>query len=142
MRNFAVQLMPLNYRMRIYIILFFLVPLLFSCKSDTPPGILDQEQMAAVLVAVHLVNGTMASVPQHPDSLYKYGTGKYQLVFKQHHTDSAQFRKSFRYYTSKPDKLDAVYDDVIKLLKAKADSITKSNTPNNTTKFKHAIPAK
>ncbi|WP_158828551.1 DUF4296 domain-containing protein [Mucilaginibacter lacusdianchii] len=123
--------------MRIYIILFFLVPILFSCKSSTPPEILDKDQMADVLVDVHLVNGTLATVPQLPDSLYKYGINKYQVVFKNHHTDSTQFRKSFKYYVSKPDQLDAVYEQVVEKLKKKTESFTKKSTSP-----KNAVPAK
>jgi hypothetical protein len=123
--------------MRKYIMLFFLVPLLFSCKSSTPPGILDQEQMAAVLVDVHIVNGTLAGMAQHPDTLYKNGIDKYQMVFKQHHTDSTQFKNSFKYYTSKPDKLSAVYDEVINRLKEKTDSLT-----NKPAKPKNAVSRK
>ncbi|MBS7562969.1 DUF4296 domain-containing protein [Mucilaginibacter sp. Bleaf8] len=125
--------------MRIYIILFFLAPvILLSCKgNETPPGILDKEQMAALLVDVHTIDGALATVPQFPDTLYKYGMGKYLNVFKQHHTDSAQFKKSFKYYVNKPDQLDAVYDDVINRLNQKTDSVNKvvSKVPN-------AVPAK
>lgn len=125
--------------MRIYIILFFLAPVIFiSCKGkDTPPGILDKEAMAALLVDVHLVDGSLSSVPQFPDTLYKYGMGKYLSVFKLHHTDSTQFKKSFKYYVNKPDQLEAVYDDVINRLKQKTDSLNKS-----VSKPTDAVPAK
>lgn len=112
--------------MRIYIILFFL-PVLFllSCKDKKDPGILSHEDMQALLVDVHIVDGTLFEVPAFPDSLYKYSSGKYQRVFEKHHTDSTQFKKSFIYYTNRPDELFDIYEKVVPAIKVKADSAAK-----------------
>lgn len=93
--------------------------------------------MTAVLTDIHLIDGQMLVKPQAPDTLYKYGMGQYLQAFKQHQTDSAQFRKSFVYYTRKPDALSEIYENVIKNIQAKNDSLTKS-----TTKQKNALPRK
>ncbi|WP_164849877.1 DUF4296 domain-containing protein [Mucilaginibacter limnophilus] len=109
-----------------YIGLFFSALLILcSCNDDRPKGILDEKQMANVLADVHITNGTMLAVSGAPDTLYKYGTGRYQNVFKNHHTDSAQFTKSLKYYASKPEELLAVYDEVLKKLQTKSDSLNK-----------------
>ena len=95
-----------------YIILFFLVlTFLCSCSSgDTPPdGILNKEEMINVLTDIHLVDGGMVMYIQTPDTLYKYGTVRYADVFKKDHTDTAQFRKSFKYYTLKPSMFSDMY---------------------------------
>jgi hypothetical protein len=116
----------LNYRMRIYKILFFLIPIfLLSCGTKIPAGILDHEQMTGLLVDIHIVDGSLFEVAQDPDSLFKYGINKYQYVFKQHKTDSTQFKKSFKYYTNKPDQLFEIYEEVTKVIKAKSDSSLK-----------------
>lgn len=112
--------------MRKYIILFFSALAVFcSCGDNKPDGILDEKQMADVLVDVHNVNGTMFMVPSIPDSLYKYGLGKYLLVFKKHGTDSAQFTRSYKYYTRDVEKLVAIYDEVNKGLQKRSDSLNK-----------------
>ncbi|QJD97756.1 DUF4296 domain-containing protein [Mucilaginibacter robiniae] len=123
--------------MRIYKILFFLVLVFFSCSSKTPPGILTPEQMTDVLIEVHLIDGQMLVKPQAPDTLYKYGMGQYIMAFKQHHTDSAQFRRSFIYYSRKPDQLSDIYEKVIKNIQSKNDSLTKSIS-----KQQNALPRK
>jgi hypothetical protein len=112
--------------MRNYKILFFL-PLLFwlSCKDKEAAGVLSHEDMQAVLVDVHIVDGTLFEVPGFPDSLYKYSSGKYEQVFKKHHTDSVQFKKSFIYYTNRPDELFKIYEKVVPAIKIKADSAAK-----------------
>jgi len=112
--------------MRNYKILFFL-PLLFllSCKDKTAEGILNSEQMQALLVDVHIVDGALYEVSGEPDSLFKYGSGKYELIFKKHHTDSTQFKKSYLYYTNRPDELYKIYEKVVPAIKFKADSATK-----------------
>lgn len=115
--------------MRIYKILFFL-PLLFllSCGENKPSGILNHQQMQEVLVDVHIVDGSLFELASIPDTLYKYGEVKYEQVFKQHHTDSTQFKKSFLYYTNKPDELYDIYEKVTAALKVKVDSATKVKT--------------
>jgi hypothetical protein len=109
--------------MRNYKILFFL-PLLFllSCKDKPAEGILNSEQMQALLIDVHIVDGALYEVSSEPDSLFKYGSGKYEQVFKKHHTDSTQFKKSFYYYTNRPDELYKIYEKIVPAIKFKADS--------------------
>lgn len=121
--------------MRKYIILFFLgMLLLLSCKK-APEGIIKPDVMANLLTEVHLADGSMLNIPQVPDSIYKYGMGKYLEIFKKYHTDSAQFRKSFKYYTIHPDEMVAIYDVVLKKLTAKSDSVTALIAKNNTSQF-------
>jgi hypothetical protein len=81
--------------------------------------------MISLLTEVHIVDGSMYSLSQNPDSLYKYGLNRYLSVFKKYHTDSAQFKKSLKYYTTQPDELEAMYDQVLANLKQKTDSLNK-----------------
>jgi hypothetical protein len=110
-----------------YYRLFFSVLLfLVACsRVKTPAGIIQEEKMAALLIEVHIIDGSMYSVQQMPDSLYKYGMGKYLAIFKRFDTDSVQFRKSFKYYSSHPDRLEIIYNKVSADLKLKTDSLNK-----------------
>ncbi len=121
--------------MRIYIGLFFSALLfLAACSGDSPPsGILERQRMINLLVEVHLADGSLYNQQQLPDSLYKYGAARYLSIFKKLHTDSIQFRKSFKYYTTRPEQLQAMYDEVSQSLKKKNDSINK---------IKDVLPAK
>jgi hypothetical protein len=124
--------------MRKYIILFFSVSvILFSCKKNKlPAGILDQDRMTNLLVQIHLTDGRLYAVPQNPDSLYKYGMGRYMNVFKVYGTDSAQFRKSYQYYARQSSTMVDIYDKVLKDLDQKKDSVNKAQYN------RHGIPAK
>ena len=110
-----------------YITLFFSAALfLCACNGKSIPGdVLQPDAMASVLTEMHIIDGTMYNVMQAPDSLYKYGAGKYIAMFKRLHTDTAMFNKSMRYYSNQPDKLIAVYDKVDQKIKDKIDSINK-----------------
>lgn len=128
--------------MRKYIILFFSGLLLLAACKKTPAGIIKPDEMASLLTDIHLADGSMINIPQIPDSIYKYGMGKYLQIFKKHHVDSAQFRQSFKYYTLYPDKLVSIYDEVLKQLTAKSDSINSLIAKNNTANIgKGARPA-
>lgn len=122
-----------------YIILFFSVTfLLYACTGNKNNGeIIKHDQMVSLLTEVHIIDGGIYSIGQNPDSLYKYGTGRYLALFKRHHTDTAQFSKSLKYYTTQPVELQAIYEQVLKNLAKKADSLTKIQQ-----KQYHALPPK
>jgi hypothetical protein len=115
--------------MRKYNSLFFSVLLfLIACAGNSiPPGIIKQEQMGNLLTEIHIIDGGVYNVMQDPDTVYKYSIGKYLAIFKKFNTDSAQFKKSFRYYSLHPEILSAIYDKVTINLKQKTDSLTKIN---------------
>ncbi|MDB5156644.1 MAG: hypothetical protein JWR50_1351 [Mucilaginibacter sp.] len=110
--------------MRKHIILFFSALLFLSAceQSDDSRGVIQQDKMVRLLTDVHIVDGTLASQP-NMDSLYTQGMGKYMYLFEQYHTDSAQFRKSVKYYAAHPDVLLKMYDAITKRIQAKIDSL-------------------
>lgn len=110
-----------------YIALFFLVSsFLFSCKGDKKgTGIIDHDRMTSLLTEVHLIDGRMYTMMQSQDSLNKYGTSKYDALFKRYHTDSVQFKKSLKYYALQPGELQKIYDQILENLKHKTDSLNK-----------------
>jgi len=127
--------------MRKHIILFFSALLLFTaCKWDsTPKGILKPDKMINLLTAVHIVDGSIYNIDPAQDSLYKFGTGRYQALFKRFHTDSGQFKKSLKYYAGQPEQLETMYTEILKKLTFKQDSLNKVLTKRNS---KNALPKK
>ncbi|RYZ94839.1 MAG: DUF4296 domain-containing protein [Sphingobacteriaceae bacterium] len=111
--------------MRKYISLFFSAIVVLCACNDTPGGVIEKEKMVDVLMDVHIIDGTMFNVSSMPDSAYKYGTGRYINVFKNHDTDSAQFNRSLKYYTSKPEVLKTMYDTITARLQIRVDSVNK-----------------
>jgi len=113
--------------MQKYNILFFSL-LLFCCACNSnriPDNIIQPDRMTNLLTEIHIADGSMYNTMQIPDSLYKYGTAKYLLVFRTFHTDSLQFKKSMKYYSRKPDLLAKMYEQVATNLKQKSDSLNK-----------------
>ncbi|MFC0513846.1 DUF4296 domain-containing protein [Mucilaginibacter angelicae] len=113
-----------------YITLFFSAALfLCACNGKSIPGdVLKPEAMAGILTEMHIIDGSLYNVMQAPDSLYKYGAGKYIAMFKRLHTDTAHFNRSMRFYATQPDKLLAIYDQVDIKIKSKTDSLAKVQT--------------
>jgi|SRR5579872_1646535 len=115
--------------MQKYKSLFFsLLLFLYACSGNNPPkGIIDEVTMAGLLTEIHIADGSMFNTVQIPDSLYKYGTGRYLVVFKNFHTDSTQFRKSLKYYANRPEELENIYLHVKANINQKTDSLNKLN---------------
>lgn len=135
--------------MRKHNILFFLALLfLGACiGSNVPDGVLGEDEMTNLMVDVHLVDGSMFDIDSHPDSLYKYGIKRYDKVFKQHHTDSIQFKKSVQYYSLHTEQLEEMYAEITEILQAKSDSINKIDSLNKIKKIptrpgRNAVPQK
>ena len=127
--------------MRKYITLFFSVTFfLYACKGDkTPAGIIKHNQMVSLLTDVHIIDGSLYSVQQTPDTLYKYGYDKYHALFKRYGVDTAQFRRSMKYYASQPTEMGAMYDEILANLKVKIDSVNKIQLKNTQPK-NNALP--
>ena len=107
---------------------FSVLILLAACSGNkTPDGIIAQDEMTNLLTDIHIVDGSMYNMMQGPDTLYKYSTDKYRYVFSKYHTDSVQFKKSFQYYSSHPEKLQVMYEQITINIKQKSDSVNKLN---------------
>jgi len=128
--------------MRKYITLFFSVlPFLLACNhGGVPNDVLPPDQMTSLLTDVHLVDGRLSSLQQLPDTLYKYGTARYLAVFSKHHTDSAEFRRSYLYYCANPDELIDINVKVLADLQIKTDSLNKLVAKQRTS-VRRATPA-
>ena len=119
--------------------LFFSVLLfLAACGDGKPKGIIEPKIMVKLLTELHIIDGSLYSTNQMPDSLYYYGTAKYKALFKRYDIDSSRFDKSFKYYSAHPQALKDIYDQVITNLQFKIDSINGVKKP----KIKNAAPRK
>ena len=99
---------------------------LIACHHDSKPdNLIEQDQFIPLLVDIHIADGYLSTKPQMPDSLSYYGNGLYDAVFKKHHVDSAQFKKSFQYYSLHLTEMSRIYKAVFEKLSAKNDSVTK-----------------
>nr|WP_294948875.1 DUF4296 domain-containing protein [uncultured Mucilaginibacter sp.] len=127
-----------------YIILFFsALVFLTACKGDdAPEGTIPEPQMVALLTDLHLMDGSLYSVPQTPDSLYKYGSARYKALFKHYKISDKQFKSSLKYYTTQPLVLMEMYDKVSANIKGKIDSLSKKSTPRSAPRYKNAVPVK
>jgi hypothetical protein len=109
--------------MRRHLILFFSALFLFiSCKdSGGAADVIEKDKMVKILCDLHIIDGTMTSYGAK-DSLYKYGTNRYSLLFKKYGVDSALFNKSLKYYTSDPDEIVKMYEQVENILTTKLEA--------------------
>jgi len=124
--------------MRKYFNLFILVLIFLSaCRGHRDSAdIISRNRMINLLTDVHVADGSLYQVMQNPDTLYKYGMAKYINLFKSYHTDTAGFRKSMEYYSRRPDELIVMYDQVLKNLRMKSDSLA------NEQEKVHVLPKK
>ena len=122
-----------KYNKLFFSVLIFLI----ACKGGKAPGdIINQERMTSLLTEIHIADGSMYNTIQTPDTLYKYGTAKYLALFKKYHTDSTEFKKSFKFYSARPDLLATMYEQITTNLKQKSDSINKINQQQMQKDFK------
>lgn len=116
--------------MRKHIFLFFLALIfLTACNNGTPKGIIERDRMVKLMIDVHIIDGTIYNLNEATsDTLYKYGSDKFNKLFKSYQTDSTQFKKSLEYYTQRPEIMSKMYVDIMATLQAKTDSLVKVRT--------------
>ena len=96
---------------------------LFACTQEqsVPEGILDRETFKKVLTEAQLiearVNQELVNVQRSQVPVEKY----YEEVFVQFQIDEEQFKRSFEYYSSRPEELRAIYEEVIAELSRRKD---------------------
>ncbi|RKR85537.1 uncharacterized protein DUF4296 [Mucilaginibacter gracilis] len=127
--------------MRFYLILFFCVGFLFTSCSDgkkIPSDVIPEHDMAELLTDIHIVDGSLYDLPQMPDTLSKHGMGLYLAVFKVHHVDTTLFKKSIKFYSTRPDLLGEIYTGITERLQKKIDSLQKHKPKMNQDSLKKA----
>lgn len=101
-----------------------------SCGSKTekiPSDILPQKKMIAILTDVQIAeaalqirNTTLA------DSIVNFELSQYKFIFKKNNVSPAEFKKSFYYYTDRPEIMVEMYKEVISALSKKQAEAVKS----------------
>lgn len=88
---------------------------LFSCsekkESKTPENILSEEKMSAILIDMNLLEASISlsfiQEGESADNVPQFD------VYKKHNITKKEFDESFKYYSSKPEKLDKIYERVL-----------------------------
>lgn len=99
--------------------------LILSCKNDSlntvskPKNLLSREQMAEIIVDMHIAEAGLNASNLSLDSLSGMSAGYDSLIFDKYQIKKEDFEKSYDYYLCIPNELDSVYLNVINLLNAK-----------------------
>lgn len=87
-----------------------------SCGRKVPEGVVQQQEMKALLLDMHLADGQLAAMLV--DSARMYRDAYYQAIFHRYAIDSATFERSINFYSSRPALLKTMYVDIEKQLEA------------------------
>lgn len=104
----------------------FLLVILFlaSCNNaDIPEDVLPPEKMGAVWYDVILADELteFASITDSAYRQFSKRTGLYDTVLQLHKISKEQYKRSERFYQSRPDLMREIFDD----LKSKTDTTVK-----------------
>lgn len=98
------------------IAIMFCAFLITSCKHKqvvVPPGVLDRQQMTAVLTDIQILEGVVqVRNLSYNDSTKLIAYGYYNAAFQKHHITAQTFRTSFNFYLDHPELLNEIYQDV------------------------------
>lgn len=90
---------------------------LTACKSDEkPPGVLNKEKFAEVLVEMYAGEAKFTSLPIISDSAIKLFQPFEELTLKKKGIPDSIMKITYRYYVNHPIELEAVYDIAIDTL--------------------------
>lgn len=101
-------------------------------EPKKPAILLNEEQMTAVLLDVHLVESlisTKRNIGQHEEQKEAY----FDLVFRKHGISKQLFDDNVLYYNRFPVMMERVYDSVTRRLERIQDSIPKPDNQDLST---------
>lgn len=105
---------------------FACIVTLFSCKPrevKIPEGILTKQKLIPVLVDIHLAQ-TVVGLNQLNDST-GFGLNEYlTAILKLHHVTKQSYENSLTFYTSHPEMLNEIYQEVINELSKKQSEVS------------------
>ena len=98
-------------------------------KAESDQGVvLDEKQMAEILADAHLTE-SINKIEGDRFQLQFDLDHAYDIVFEHHGTTFEEFDASLSYYQDHPEKLEAIYDEVIIILsEMQAQNATRKST--------------
>ncbi len=95
---------------------------ILGCKGEqTPDGILNIEQMAAILIGIHIAEGKIVEMQQRGDTaaiILKYFEDE---IYKKHDVDREVYEESFKYHLINVKTLDQIYAQVVDSLNVRKE---------------------
>lgn len=116
-------------RLRINGIFALLIFIAFACNPSKPEvtlpaNIVSKDTMVGILVDVHILEATIDLGIMKSEIDLKQ-TDKYYSIFKKHNITRKEYDKSLLFYTSHPELLNQIYDNVIAGLSRKQAELNK-----------------
>ena len=94
--------------------------LFFSCsnKETKKDDIISEKVLTLVLKKIHLAEATFElQKTKKIKEAKKELTKSYQDIFNAHQISEEDFNKAIKFYSKNPEKLEAIYSNVIEILK-------------------------
>ncbi len=108
-----------NNSFKRYIVgLMVVLSMSYSCtqkNGTTDVSVLDETKMAHILADAHL-SESISKIEGDRYQLQFDLDQAYDIVFEKHGTNFEEFNASLTYYQNQPEKLEAIYDEVIVIL--------------------------
>jgi len=113
-----------------YILIGLIAASMEACsapKVTIPDDVLSQDKMVSILADVHLAEAAITLKFTNKDTSKLQAQEFYDFIYKSHKTTKEQFNKSYDFYTSHPELLNKIYDDVLTELSKKQGESVKKN---------------
>lgn len=111
--------------------LIFLSVLLFACgekKQEVitarPDNLVAEETMVNVLMDLHLIEASL-SLKMMEDHRVARDTSQFYNPYEKYNLTKKEFEESFQYYASQPQRLNAIYEEVLNRINQKQVEVMK-----------------
>ena len=111
------------FRLLVFCIFLLIIP---GCNSDREfkkKYLLDKEEMVNILVDINLANALQGSPDFYKISRAYDSIDINSMIFDKYDIEKYKFDSSMAYYTSKPELLIHIYDEVIMRLNKIQDTV-------------------
>ncbi len=84
-----------------------------SCQPQQERKVLKPEEMTAILIDLHIMEGRLEQQKVAKDTLAFMMKANYALLFKRHNITEEYYKQSMNYYLKQPKLLEPIYEGVV-----------------------------
>ena len=97
-----------------YFFLTVLIILAACTSSDRPEDLIEREQMAKIIMKIHILEAKINHTPIDPyDSIQSVYNHFEKLLFQDFNITQEQYERSFNYYVDHPTEFEKIYVAVV-----------------------------
>lgn len=99
-----------------------------SPQGEKPPGLIEKENLKLLMIDLYIAESANNMRLLEKDTALPKYPELYQEILDKHNVTPKDYENSLKYYSEKPEEINAIYDDVLERITKKESELGGSST--------------